>query len=99
MGLELERSRMEPPVIKDSIAMFSLEFRRRQDRPSIDSACEKIAAFVAENQPCSASEISDALNIPRSTVTYRLKKLVGEKVLERTSETRSKNQRYRLHRR
>lgn len=99
MRLELERSRMEAPVIKDSIAMFSLEFRRRQDRPSIDSACEEIAAFVAENQPCSASEISDALNIPRSTVTYRLKKLVGEKVLERTSETRSKNQRYRLHRR
>ncbi len=69
MGLELERSRMEAPVIRDSVAMFSLEFRRRQDRPSIDSACEEIAAFAAENEPCSASEISDAPNIPRSTVT------------------------------
>ncbi len=96
MGLELKRNRMEAPVIRDSVAMFSLEFRRGEARPSNGSAYDDVVSFVAENEPCSASDISNGLGIPRSTVTYRLRKLVDEKKLERIGAERSRNQRYRL---
>ena len=87
---------MEAPIVKDSIAMFSLEFRRRESHTSIESAYDDIIAFVAANAPCSAGEISEGLDIPRSTVTYRLKKLMDERKLERIGAERSRNQRYRL---
>ena len=96
MGLELERNQMEAPVVRDSVAMFSLEFRRRKDQPSIGSSYDEIVSFVSANEPCGAGEISAGLNIPRSTVAYRLKKLVGEKRLERIGTERSRNQKYRL---
>ena len=96
MKLELGRNRMEAPIVKDSIAMFSLEFRRRESHTSIESAYDDIIAFVAANAPCSAGEISEGLDIPRSTVTYRLKKLMDERKLERIGAERSRNQRYRL---
>ena len=96
MKLELGRNRMDAPIVKDSIAMFSLEFRRRESHTSIESAYDNIIAFVAANAPCSASEISEGLDIPRSTVTYRLKKLMDERKLERIGAERSRNQRYRL---
>ena len=96
MGIELGRNRMEAPVVRDSVAMFSLEFHRRMDQPSIGSAYDEIVSFVSANEPCGAGEISAGLNIPRSTVTYRLKKLVGEKRLERIGTERSRNQKYRL---
>lgn len=96
MRLELERNRMEEPIVRDSISMFSLEFSRRGVLPSIGGTYDDIVAFVAENEPCSASEISNGLDIPRSTVTYRLKKLVEEKRLERIGAQRSRNQKYRL---
>ena len=96
MQLELERNRMEAPIIRDSIAMFTLEFRRRKSQPLTGDPYGDIVSFVAENESCSASEISDALGIPRSTITYRLKKLVDEKRLERIGAERSRNQKYRL---
>ena len=96
MKLELERNRMEAPIVRDSVAMFSLEFRRREARPPLDFAYDDIVSFVAANAPCSAGEISAGLGIPRSTVTYRLKKLVGEKRLERIGAERSRSQKYRL---
>ena len=96
MQLELERNRMEAPIVRDSIAMFTLEFRRRKSQPLTGDPYGDIVSFVAENESCSASEISDALGIPRSTITYRLKKLVDEKRLERIGAERSRNQKYRL---
>ncbi len=96
MGLELKRSRMEAPVVRDSVAMFSLEFRRGEAQPPNGSAYDDMVSFVAENEPCSASEISDGPGIPRSTVAYRLKRLVNEKKLERIGAERSRNQKYRL---
>ena len=96
MGIELGRNRMEAPVVRDSVAMFSLEFHRRMDQPSIGSAYDEIVSFVSANAPCGAGEISAGLNLPRSTVTHRLKKLVGEKRLERIGTERSRNQKYRL---
>lgn len=96
MGIELGRNQMEAPVVRDSVAMFSLEFHRRMDQPSIGSAYDEIVSFVSANEPCGAGEISAGLNLPRSTVTHRLKKLVGEKRLERIGTERSRNQKYRL---
>ena len=96
MQLELERNRMEAPIVRDSIAMFTLEFRRRKMLPLTGDPYGDIVSFVAENESCSASEISDALGIPRSTITYRLKKLVDKKRLERIGAERSRNQKYRL---
>ncbi len=96
MQLELERNRMKAPIVRDSIAMFTLEFRRRKSQPLTGDPYGDIVSFVAENESCSASEISDALGIPRSTITYRLKKLVDEEKLERIGAERSRNQKYRL---
>ena len=96
MELELKRNRMGAPVVKDSTAMFSLAFRRREAPQPAGLARDDIVAFVAENGPCGAREISEALDIPRSTVTYRLKKLVDGGRLERIGARRSRNQRYRL---
>ena len=96
MKLEMERDRTKELIVKDSIAMFSLEFRRREAPPSIGHAYDDIISFVAKNAPCGAGEISDGLGIPRSTVTYRLKKLLDEKRLERIGAERSRNQKYRL---
>lgn len=96
MGIELGRNQMEAPVVRDSVAMFSLEFHRRTDQLSIGSAYDEIISFVSANEPRGAGEISAGLNLPRSTVTHRLKKLVGEKRLERIGTERSRNQKYRL---
>lgn len=96
MKLELEGNHMDAPVICDSVAMFSLEFRRRALSLSSECPRDEIVSFVAENEPCGASEISEALDIPRSTVTYRLKKLVSDGKLERIGMERSRSQKYRL---
>lgn len=96
MRRELEESRMDTPVVRDSVAMFSLEFHRRVLPSSPSAFRDEIVSFVAANEPCSASEISRGLDIPRSTVTYRLKKLVSKGELERIGVERSRNQKYRL---
>lgn len=54
MGIELGRNQMEAPVVRDSVAMFSLEFRRRTDQPSIGFAYDEIVSFVSANEPCGA---------------------------------------------
>ena len=96
MNRELEENRMEAPIVRDSISMFSLEFHRRALSPSSSFSRDEIVSFVSANEPCSASEISEGLDIPRSTVTYRLKKLVSKGELERIGAERSRNQKYRL---
>lgn len=138
MARALERNGMQPPVVKDSVSMFSLTFVRRAgvgvavgqatgaDRAGTDngfadagqtaavdgvgdsvlapaagsetdtSCADAVSAYIGEHEPCSASEIAQALAIPRSTLTYRLRKLVEQGAVERIGETRSRNQRYRL---
>lgn len=96
MNRELEENRMDAPVVRDSISMFSLEFRRRVSPPLPSLPHDEIVAFVSANGLCSASEISEGLGIPRSTVTYRLKKLVNAGELERIGAERSRSQKYRL---
>lgn len=97
MKLELEKNKMDAPVVQDSIAMFSLEFFCKA-LPVLQSgdSYDEILAFVAENELCSANEISKSLGVPRSTVTYRLKKLVEKGKLERVGVEKSRYQRYRL---
>ena len=96
MNRELEENRMDAPIVRDSISMFSLEFRRRVLSPSSSFSRDEIILFISANEPCSASEISEGLGIPRSTVTYRLKKLVNAGELKRIGPERSRSQKYRL---
>lgn len=96
MERELKENNMGAPVVHDSISMFSLEFYRRTQQSLSDSAYDEILSFVASNEPCSAADISKNLDIPRSTVTYRLKKLVGEGKLNRIGAERSREQKYQL---
>ena len=72
MRLELESNHMGEPIVHDSIAMFTLEFRRRRAiEPETDR--DEILYYIEENKPCSAADIAKA-RISPSTVTYRLKK-------------------------
>lgn len=87
---------MDAPVIHDSIAMFSLVFRRSVQQLPSSSSSSEIVSFVATNGPCNVAEISNSLDIPRSTVNYRLKKLVSEGALVQIGVERSGVQRYRL---
>ena len=96
MNRDLEDNRMDAPIVRDSISMFSLEFRRRVLSPSSSFSRDEIILFISANEPCSASEISEGLGIPRSTVTYRLKKLVNAGELKRIGPERSRSQKYRL---
>jgi ATP-dependent DNA helicase RecG len=144
---ELARNGMRPPIVKDSISMFSLTFARgvasedntkvqrgrRAGRRQVSSnRCQDsqqnrgqhgnserdprgaassdnlnlpttpteitydIIDFIAANEPCSASEIARALDIPRSTLTYQLKKLTTSGTIERLGVARSRNQKYRI---
>lgn len=95
MRLELESNHMGEPIVHDSVAMFTLEFRRRRAiEPETD--CDEILYYIEENEPCSAADIAKSTNIPRSTVTYRLKKLTNEGRIVRIGAPRSKNQKYRI---
>lgn len=96
MRLELKENKMEEPIVRDSLSMFSLEFRRRVASVSRGDACEEIVTFIMDNGVCSASEISKELNIPRSTVTYHLRKLIDEEKVVRIGAEKSRSQRYRL---
>ena len=97
MRLELENNRMEEPVVHDSIAMFSLTFRRSASQPiAKEDGGDGILAYIAENGPCGAADISRDLGIPRSTVTYRLKKFITEGAIERIGAERSRAQKYRI---
>lgn len=56
-----------------------------------DRASDVVSAYIGKHEPCSASEIAQALSIPRSTLTYRLRRLVDDGIVERIGETRSRN--------
>lgn len=55
-----------------------------------------LVSYIAEQGEAGAAELSEALGIPRRTVTYHLAKLVDASVLEKTKPSRSPNQSYRL---
>lgn len=57
---------------------------------------DTLVSYIAEHSETSAAELSEALSIPRRTVTYHLAKLVNAGVLEKTKPSRSPNQSYRL---
>ena len=57
---------------------------------------DKILDFISNNERCSAAEISKGLSIPRSTVTYQLKKLIANGKIQRIGTVRSRNQKYCL---
>lgn len=54
--------------------------------------------FIAEHEPVQAPDAAQALGLPRSTATYRLRKLLADGVIERTEPARSPKQAYRLRR-
>lgn len=55
-----------------------------------------LVSYIADHSEARAAELSEALGIPRRTVTYHLAKLVNAGVLEKTKPSRSPNQSYRL---
>lgn len=54
--------------------------------------------FIAHHSPALPAELARHLGIPRSTVTYQLRKLLADGVIERTQPARSPKQSYRLRR-
>lgn len=97
MQQELKRNGMEPPQVKDTVAMFSLTFRRRLDRSdSSELPSDEIVGYLQSNGPSSSAEISEALGVPRSTLNYRLKKLMNNGEIKRIGAPRSRNQEYRI---
>ena len=96
MKRELENNGMPAPMIRDSISMFSLEFNRPTKIDIKRLPEDEIVNYMSEHEPCGAAEISENLNLPRSTVTYRLKKMVDKGIIKRTCVERSRNQSYYL---
>lgn len=96
MRHELEINGMQPPTIRDSISMFTLEFQRSSLSATEKAPIDEIVNYISEHEPCGAADISEDLNLPRSTVTYRLKKLVDKGKVARMNASRSRNQCYRL---
>ena len=151
MTRALENNHMQPPIVRDSISMFSLTFKRNTDDPNQrsssfismnpaawpfssasagsasaadsasatssagsvasaaspastgtlrsaapvgGSALDRVYAYIKNQEPCSASQASQALGISRSTFNYRVNKLIEAGRVERLGETRSKNQQY-----
>lgn len=68
---------------------------RLQERLSREPG-RMIESYFAANGPSMASEMSEELGMPRSTLNYRLKKLIAEGKVARMEPGRSRNQRYRL---
>ncbi len=119
---ELARADMDKPLIRDSLSIFSITFKKRIEpdeplkQPSKANRARKanaannvietlkiansdddlLVSYIAENREASAAELSDALGMPRRTVTYHLAKLVNAGVLEKTKPSRSPSQSYRL---
>ncbi|MGN0078692.1 MAG: ATP-binding protein [Coriobacteriales bacterium] len=83
MERELAAAGMPAPEVRDSISMFSLTFRRPQG-VSRAAAGDAVLAFIAASGPCAAADIAAALGMPRSTVTYRLRRLIDEGSVRRT---------------
>lgn len=55
-------------------------------------------AFIARHSPALPADLARNLGIPRSTVTYQLRKLLADGVIERTQPSRSPKQSYRIRR-
>lgn len=96
MQRELQKNKMKELEVKDSIAMFSLAFRRREEQPPTEAPRDGLLSYIAQHEPCRPGQIAEDLNIPRSTLSYRLKKLVDEGKIERVGATKSRSQTYRL---
>lgn len=96
MERELRDNGMNPPVVRDSVAMFSLTFEKRDGATRSPGPGQMIEGYLAANGPSTASEMSEELGMARSTLNYRLKKLIAEGKVARMEPGRSRNQRYRL---
>ena len=95
---ELEQAGLQQPELQNSIAMFSLVMRIT---PQVSSAsnCEAhdtLLEALARVPSASAAELAEKTGLARSTITYRLRKLEAQGIVERIGETRSPKQRYRL---
>lgn len=95
MASELARNGMKPPIVRDSISMFSLTFEKRAAAGEDDPA-ETIIAYLARNGASTSAEMSEALDVSRSTLNSRLRKLVEAGRVVRIGVKRSRNQKYRL---
>lgn len=84
------------PIVKDTISMFTLTFKKRPEAVLQESSFDGVLNYISLNSPCSSSDIAAALKIPRSTLNYRLKKLINEGFVDRIGAERSRNQRYEI---
>ena len=84
------------PIVKDSISMFALTFKKKPEFTVQESIFDDVLSYISINGPCPTIDIANALEIPRSTLSYRLKKLINEGAVERIGATKSRNQKYRI---
>ena len=77
MRQELAAIGASAPSVKDTISMFILTFKKRPEFVLQESTFDNVLSYISLNSPCSSADIATALNIPRSTLTYRLKKLMS----------------------
>ena len=96
MKQELAAIGAPEPAVKDTISMFILTFKKRPELALQEGSSDDVLSYLLLHSPCSASDIAAALNIPRSTLNYRLKKLINDGVVERIGAERSRNQMYKI---
>ena len=78
----------------------------QRDSAAADDAGDKTAGrspveqamleYIAAHSPAQAPDLAEQLGIPRSTVTYQLRKLLQIGLIERTQPARSPKQSYRI---
>lgn len=100
--MEIERSLrangMCPPAAHDSPSRFTLimESGIVRDSTDLDKVESAINTLIKQNGSVSAKEVQDLTGVSRGTVLNRINKLIESGLIEPTSETISKNRRYRL---
>ena len=104
---ELEKAGMPQPEINNSISMFTLVMRRKQTKaPQFDPRMDTLRSnpqmgdalleALSRVPEASAADLAAQTGMPRSTISYRLRKLESQGLIERIGEVRSPKQRYRL---
>ena len=89
---------MPQPEIHSSISMFTLVMHKAQTKamsPDLQTG-DAILEVLSSVPEASAADLSTQTGMPRSTVSYRLRKLESQGLVERIGEVRSPKQRYRL---
>ena len=95
---ELNRVGMPQPEIHSSISMFTLVMHKAEAKAMVpDLQTGDVLLEVLSRMPeVSAADLATQTGMPRSTVSYRLRKLESQGLVERIGEVRSPKQRYRL---